>query len=84
MNNQDILTQQNSHQYYVESAAGPVTPVADNILRLPSNEMSMRCVGFFVLLNNFGRGRHIIKFGGNGGPPGNRIETLIQYEVNFP
>ena len=84
VDSQVILTQQNAQNFYVESQAGPVTPVADNVLGLPNTETRMRCVGFFVLLSNFGKGRHNIRFGGSAGLPGNRIETLIQYEANFP
>jgi len=79
-----ILTPQNAQQYYVESDAGPVTPVKDNILRLPNTETRMRCIGYFVLLNKLEPGRHDITFGGSAGPLGNRIETLIRYEVRVP
>lgn len=78
-----VLTPQNAQQFYVESDAGDVTPVAENVLGLPNERTRMRCIGYFVLLSNFGPGKHDITFGGSAGPANDRIETLIRYEVNF-
>jgi hypothetical protein len=80
----DILTPQNAQQYYVESDAGPVTPVADNFLGLANQQTRMRCIGYFVLLSGLSSGSHDLKFGGSAGPPNDRIETLVRYDITVP
>lgn len=76
-----VLTPHNADQYYVESPADDVTPVKDNILGLPATKTRMRCLGYFVLLDSLGEGRHDLTFGGSAGPPNNKINTLVSYEV---
>ena len=76
-----ILTPQNAHEYYVESTADYVTPVKNNILGLPDKKTRIRCLGYFVLLDPLGAGRHDLTFGGSAGPPNDKINTLVSYEV---
>jgi hypothetical protein len=79
-----ILTPKNANHFYVESAAGSVTPAMNNILGLPNIETRMRCIGYFVLLNAFESGLHEVSFGGSAGPVGDRYETNIRYQVSVP
>ena len=81
VDNAYILTPENAREYYVESDAGDVTPVVDNILGLPNTTTRMRCIGYFVLIGPLLSGLHDVTFGGSAGPRGDRIETLIRYEV---
>jgi hypothetical protein len=83
VDNQYILTPRNALQYYVESNAGRVVVVGNNVLRIPPGPTRMRCVGYFVLLDPFqvGSGIHTITYGGSAGPAANRIQTLVSYEV---
>lgn len=83
VDNEYILTPQNAAEYYVQSDADNVNPVGNNILGLPLGRTRMRCVGYFVLLDAFpvGSGVHSISYGGSAGPIGNRIQTLVRYQV---
>jgi hypothetical protein len=76
-----ILTLQNALKYYVESAADSVTLAPNNILGLPAKQTRMRCVGYFALLDPLSRGVHEITFGGSAGPPNDKINTLVNYEI---
>jgi hypothetical protein len=78
-----ILTPQNAEKYYVESDADSVVVVGNNVLGIKAGPTRMRCVGYFVLLEAFpeGSGVHNITYGGSAGPAGNRIQTLVRYQV---
>lgn len=83
IDDQYILTPENASQYYVESAANNIVVVGNNVLGISPGPTKMRCVGYFVLIDPFpaGSGTHSITFGGSAGPSGNRIQTLVHYEV---
>ncbi|MGB7665180.1 MAG: hypothetical protein WBL67_20790 [Nitrososphaeraceae archaeon] len=83
VDNEYILTPQNADKYYVESNAGDMVVVNNNILEIPPGPTRMRCIGYFVLLDAFpdGSGVHSITYGGSAGPAGNRIHCLVRYQV---
>lgn len=78
-----ILTPENAATYYVQSQADRVVVVGNNVLGISAGPTRMRCVGYFVLLDAFpeGSGVHSITYGGSAGPSGNRIQTLVRYQV---